>query len=567
LYHLLNGPSVLAEDMVSSIDFLPGGADVFYGRSLAGIVAVQPKRGDPDRFHGNVTSDLNKSSGFIMGPIDKDTQFALAVRKSYVNPIVSLITDPKHELTLPVYWDYQARADHQLTGRDRLSLLLYGSDDSYTVVGGGEGAVPLVDGLHIGFHRAKLTWEHKLGEGRSFTVSPLFGFDINDHNQVGTGAGAFTAPQSETERTVASGLRSELDWKMSDNLSVRAGADLLFDRVHYKLDQLYSTQLRGVGAPNAEQSVRDGIRTLGQFAEYVEAELRFGDLRITPGVRFEEYHWGGQTYLMTEPRLWARYTLTPSSSVYAYAGLYHEPPTAQQLDALVGNPHLTPESAQQYGVGVVQKFGDVWSVKIEGYHNRRNSLVFPFNPVMLGDGTIYNPLQLNSGFGQSIGVEILIRRELTARLYGWIAYTLSRSREISAPGQPWLPTAFDQPHVLTLLLGFRPSPQVEFSTRLRVASGNPIAPVLGASFDADSGQYIASRDTFGAQRLPTFVQLDFEVNNIWSADLWQLSLYLDFQNILNQRNSEYLVYDYRFASSDAVHGLPFLASIGAKVSF
>ena len=102
---------------------------------------------------------------------------------------------------------------------------------------------------------------------------------------------------------------------------------------------------------------------------------------------------------------------------------------------------------------------------------------------------------------------------------------------------------------------------------MRVATGNPLAEATAATFDADSGTYLPTLRPFGETRLPTFVQVDFEINNIWVGELGRLQLYLDFQNVLGRRNPEALVYDFRYQQSDTVHGLPFLASIGAKVSF
>jgi hypothetical protein len=109
---------------------------------------------------------------------------------------------------------------------------------------------------------------------------------------------------------------------------------------------------------------------------------------------------------------------------------------------------------------------------------------------------------------------------------------------------------------------------VEFATRVRIATGNPLAEATGAAtFNADSGTYVPTLLAFGSTRLPTFLQIDFEINNIWVGDYGRLQLYLDFQNILGRRNPEALIYDFRFQESDTVHGLPFLASVGAKVSF
>ena len=568
LYHLLNGPSVLGEDMVERIDFYPGGAGVYFGRNLAGVVAVTSRKGSEDRWHGSLASDLQKSSVFLQGPLGAGTQLAVGARISYVNPAVKLFADSKKELTLPVYWDYQSRADHKLDSSNRLSLLLYGSNDSFEQIGGGLGSVPLALGRRIGFHRLRLAWDHRFSDQLSLTVAPMVGLDLSDSTSSGAGPGVFARPQSQRERTFSSGLRAEASWKPEgDAIAVRAGTDILFDRVSYDLDQLYDQQLRGVGAPNAEEKKLSGVKVFGAFGEYIEAELRFGKLRVTPGLRVEVLHYGGHTFLMGDPRLWFRYALNDATGVYAYAGLYHQAPTAQQVDPLIGNPHLVPQASQQVGTGVERKLGELWSIKAEGYLSLRRSLVFAAFPRANGDGTYDNPLQANTGLGRSIGLEVLLRREFTERLYGWVAYTLSRSRERGHPGDAWIPTAFDQPHNLALLIGFRPSPYIEFAAKLRLATGNPLAEATGATFDADSANYVPQLKAFGATRLPTFVQLDFEVNNIWAGDVGRLQLYLDFQNLLDRENPEALLYDFRYQTSQFVHGLPFLASIGAKVTF
>ncbi|GAC1599195.1 MAG: hypothetical protein NVS4B10_10290 [Myxococcales bacterium] len=271
--------------------------------------------------------------------------------------------------------------------------------------------------------------------------------------------------------------------------------------------------------------------------------------------------------LEVEPRLWARYAIDPSTTLHAYAGVHHQPPAAAQIDPQAGNPDLTPPRALQLGAGAERRIGSALSIRVEGYLNVRTGLVFPAAPAANPDGTFRNPLQLNSGQGRSFGIELFVRRELSSSFYGWISYSFSRSRELSGDGSPWRATTYDQPHVLTLLAGFRPTPVLEFAVRMRVATGNPIAPATDAVFDADSGAYVPRRATFGSARLPTFWQLDFEINNVWVSDTFLVQLYVDFENTLNRLNPEAVLYDYRYAAQAFVHGLPSTTIVGAKVSF
>jgi hypothetical protein len=208
----------------------------------------------------------------------------------------------------------------------------------------------------------------------------------------------------------------------------------------------------------------------------------------------------------------------------------------------------------------------VWSASAELFYNRRGSLVVVVDPY-LRDGQAYNPRFENNGIGRSYGLELLIRREITSKLYGWLAYTLSKSQILPNPGDPWRAFNFDQPHIFTAVVGYRPAPQWELSTRFRLVSGNPTAPVLYATFDADKGGYVPERGTVGDDRNPAFMQLDARAQYTWTWTMWQLSLYLDVQNVTNRRNEEIHVYDFRFRDQGSISGIPILPTFGLKGRF
>ena len=57
----------------------------------------------------------------------------------------------------------------------------------------------------------------------------------------------------------------------------------------------------------------------------------------------------------------------------------------------------------------------------------------------------------NLGDGRIYGFELLARRALTERFFGWVAYTFSRSQRRDGPGEPLRLFDNDQTHVLTAL--------------------------------------------------------------------------------------------------------------------
>jgi len=576
LYHFLGGPSVISEELLDRIDFYPGGFGSYYGRNLTGALDVKSHRGDATGIHGSASVDLLQATAFVEGPIEKDTRVAIAARRSYIDAILPLFlpNDPKTGVTVvtPIYYDYQARIDHRFGNGDDLSLLIFGSDDKLTITQkGGKLNNDISLDTHVGFHRLQAAYKHSISSDFTVLVSPSLGYTQQSFSTAGGGSGTFALPQTGRLIDWSGGLRVETRYRPKQgqggpSVELRAGLDLLFDRYKYEADIQSSLDIRSLGLPITEQKTFARVQPFTQLGEYVEAEVNFGRLTFTPGLRFDQIHWNGNTTATVDPRLWGRYELTDSTAMKAYVGLYHQPPSPLQVDDTLGNPKLSNAYAGQVGLGVEHRFDEVWNATGEVFYNRRADLISTV-PAEVRNGQVYNPINDNVGVGRAFGFELMVRREITSKLYGWLAYTLSRSQIIPRPTLQWRAFNFDQPHILTLVVGYRPSVGWELSSRYRLVSGNPTAPVKGAVLDADTGSFVADRGTVGDARLPVFSQLDARAQYTWTYTLWQLSLYLDVQNVLNQKNEEIHLYDYRYRAQGGISGLPILPTLGVKGKF
>ncbi len=572
LYHFLGGPSVINEQLLDRIDFYPGGYGAAYGRNLTSAVDVGTRKGDPTGFHGQGALDMIEAVGFLEGPLGPRTQFAVAARRSHIDVFLPLFIpdDPNRGVTsiVPIYWDYQARLDHRLDNGDDLGLLFFGSDDRLSIVqSGGRRQLPLSVNSHLAFHRIVGSWKRALSDNVSLSVSPALGWTWQSAQTDGAGQRGYANPQTVDVTILTGEVRSELRWRASSLLELRAGTDLELDRASYTADIRSALQLRDVGIPITQRTQFSRVQPVQIWGEYAEAQISLGALSITPGLRLDQYHWRRHARWSVDPRLWGRYALNERTAIKAYAGLYHQPPTGQQIDDDIGNPDLGLSFAVQLGAGVEHRFSDVWSVSAEVFYNRRGALIVGVDAQSRPDGSVYNPRFENNGVGRAYGLELLIRREITSKLYGWLAYTLSRSQVLPNRDDQWRSFTFDQPHILTIVAGYRPAPRWELSTRFRFVSGNPYAPVQFATFDADSGNFVPTRGEVGDQREPAFAQLDVRAQHTWTWDDWQLAVYLDVQNVTNRKNEEFHVYDYRFQDQGSVAGLPILPTFGVKGRF
>ena len=104
--------------------------------------------------------------------------------------------------------------------------------------------------------------------------------------------------------------------------------------------------------------------------------------------------------------------------------------------------------------------------------------------------------------GKAYGLELLFHRDLSRRLGGFVAYTLSRSERSSPFGIGHIPSSFDRTHVLNAALGYDLGGNFRAGGRLVLYTGNP-------SFAAIAG------GSLGGDRLPAFQRLDLRLEKRW----------------------------------------------------
>jgi outer membrane receptor for ferrienterochelin and colicin len=290
-------------------------------------------------------------------------------------------------------------------------------------------------------------------------------------------------------------------------------------------------------------------------------------LRILPGLRMDAHAISGENWIDVDARLTARYQTTPTVVTKGYAGVFHQPPQPEAVDARFGNPEVRSERGIHLGVGGEVRPSKLWYVDAEAYYILRDELVvFSGAAELEGEmGGMADPANfVNSGSGETWGFEALVRREISESIYGWLSYTLGKSVRRSRDTSRATPTAFDQPHNLNAVLSWKPGGGWELGGRLRLSSGRPDTPYTGATYDGDSGGYRPVSGGFRTIRRELFQQVDLRVEKTWLFELWSMGLYLDVQNLFNVGNVEAIQFDYRYRESAPVTGIPFLPTIGIR---
>jgi hypothetical protein len=310
-------------------------------------------------------------------------------------------------------------------------------------------------------------------------------------------------------------------------------------------------------------------------AWYADAQLRFGRLTLTPGLRLDYARDTGHSDL--SPRLTARYDLStnatqPDGSVSrrttlkAGVGLFHQPAQPQETDEVFGTPGLESNRATHYALGIEREVTDNVEVNVEGFYKDLSQLVSRSAGL---DGTFAYD---NRGSGYVIGGETLIKYKADARFFGWLAYTLSRSIRQDEPDGRSYPFQFDQTHILTVLGSYKLGRGWEAGARFRLVSG-PLdtpalsAPNLPAVFAADAAAYTPLQGAPFSERLPLFHQLDLRVEKQWQYEDFELTFFVDLWNAYNNASAEAISYNFDYSRRTYQQGLPIIPSLGIRGEF
>jgi hypothetical protein len=240
-------------------------------------------------------------------------------------------------------------------------------------------------------------------------------------------------------------------------------------------------------------------------------------IEVTPGVRVDAFRSGSVTSVGVDPRVAARFAVGKRVRIVHAYGLVHQPPSfVLPLSALSPITTGTPlQKSVQASAGAEVDLGDG----------------------MLGTGTLfYNaffdtsdalthlsengpPDYESRAQGSAFGAELLLKRQLTKRLGGFVSYTLSRS--VRSIGGETFVSGFDRTHVANAAVGYEIGRGWRPGARFVFYTGTPVSP-------ESSGPGGTTKST---RRDPPFHRLDVRVEKRWKlgGSAW-ISLVVEVMN-------------------------------------
>ncbi|MDA9285129.1 TonB-dependent receptor [Flavobacteriaceae bacterium] len=569
--HVFGFFSVFNPDVIKDVKLFKGGIPSKYGGRLSSVLDIYQKEGNNKEF--KLTGGIGLISSRILaeGPLKKEkSSFLIGGRSSYAHLFLPLI-DNNNEA---YFYDLNTKFNYRLNKNNNIFLSAYFGKDVF--------------GINNSFINkygnavTNLRWNHlfsdKLFSNLSLIYSDYFYGLILD----------FVGFEWDSGITNIN-FKYDFNHYLKDNL-----------KLSYGLNNIYTKFNAGEIFPNRNDS---GIipfklteKYANEFAFYLEADHNISDkFSLKYGLRFSNFTRLGQDELNTyendnpliynqqlqkyepatanglinyersdilksfnnfEPRLSFSYLLNSDSSIKAsynkmaqYLHLLSNTSSPTPLDIWVpSGSFIKPQVLDQYAVGYFKRFKDGdFSLETELFYKDVKNRIDYINGANLVANNEIETVILN-GKSRAYGLESMFRKN-EGKLKGWLAYTLSKSEQLTSgrnsiePGinnGEWYNTPYDKTHDLSINASYELSKKWKFNTNFLLQTGQPTNYPVGQYEFQGLNVPIYNDNQRNSDRLPTYHRLDLSAiltpiknNNRDLQGEWVFGIY----NIYNRKNA------------------------------
>ena len=569
--HVFGFFSVFNPDVIKDVKLFKGGIPSKYGGRLSSVLDIYQKEGNNKDF--KLTGGIGLISSRILaeGPLKKEkSSFLIGGRSSYAHLFLPLIDNDNKAY----FYDLNTKVNFRLNKKNNIFLSAYFGKDVF--------------GINNSFINkygnavTNIRWNHlysdKLFSNLSLIYSDYFYGLILD----------FVGFEWDSGITNVN-FKYDFNHYLKDNL-----------KLSYGVNNIYTKFNAGEIFPNRDDS---GIipfklteKFANEFALYLEADHNISEkFSLKYGLRFSNFTRLGQDELNIyendnpliynqqlqkyepatatgsigykkndilksfnnfEPRLSLSYLLNSESSIKAsfnkmaqYLHLLSNTSSPTPLDIWVpSGPFIKPQLLDQYAVGYFRRIKDGdFSLETEFFYKDVKNRIDYINGANLVANNEIETVILN-GKSRAYGLEFLFRKN-EGKLKGWLAYTLSKSeqltsgRNISEPGinnGEWYNTPYDKTHDLSVNAVYELSSKWKFNTNFLLQTGQPTNYPVGQYEFQGLNVPIYNDNQRNANRLPTYHRLDLSAtltpvknNNRDLQAEWVFGIY----NIYNRKNA------------------------------
>ena len=579
--HLFGFFSVFNPDAIKDLKLYKGGIPARYGGRVSSVLDIYQKEGNNKEFHGNGGIGIVSSRLLLEGPLKKDKgSFLLAGRSSYAHLFLPLFDNNN----VAYFYDLNTKLSYRLNPKNNIYLSGYFGRDVFRIADSFDNT--------YGNTLVNFRWNHLFSDKLFSNLSLIY----SDYY--------YGLKLNFVEFNWESGIQNlnvkyDLKHYINDKFKLQYGVNSIYHKFNPgKIEP--STPTSGI---NPKQLIQ---KYAFENALYVDAEHKISDnLSLSYGLRFSSFIRLGQDELNTyandeavvfnedfqiyeqakptgietfdrsdviasfsnfEPRFSMAYQLNNVSSVKLsynrmsqYLHLISNTLSPTPLDIWTpSGKYIKPQLLDQYAIGYFKNFNESYSLEVESFYKTIQNRIDYIDGADLVANDAIERVILN-GKARAYGLEVLLRKN-EGRLKGWLAYTLSKSEQLTAGRTPselginngeWYNTPFDKTHDISVTASYDLSKKWKLNANFLLQTGQPVTYPNGQY--VYNGISIPSFSNRNANRLPSYHRLDVSTtytpkpskNSGWQGE-WVFGIY----NIYNRQNAASINFSQNQSTGD-----------------
>jgi outer membrane receptor for ferrienterochelin and colicin len=513
-----------------------------YDNALSGVLSFDQKEAKIDKVSGNFRVGSSEAGLTLEGPLklfsNEDTSFIFSIRRSYLQFIFKAFGFS----FLPDYWDYQMKITHKIDDFNHINFIGIGSIDELTINEADEfdfenesqiEQLPIINQKSRTFG---VSWKRIYKNKNGFFNLSISNNRLENNferfkNNISKSNPSFSNISSEDETKIRF-----ISNQKSENLKFSYGGNMQLS--NYKNNTQFEFY-------NTDYNTKIDFIKYGLF---LKSNSTFIDdkLGVSLGVRLDQDNFTLENNIFENisPRLALSLIISEDKKwKFNFAtGRYFKIPTYTSLGFKnFDNVFLNKSSKYTRSDHIVGGFEFNWTESsrftFEAFYKKYNN--YPVSKVdgvsLANKGADFEVLGneeiLTIGKGKSYGLEFLYQQKLKDNFYGILSYTFFYSK-FSGLDRIYLPSRWDNRHLLSFTGGYKLKKNWELSTKIRFTGKTPYSPVDIASSTQSYPEIIFDYSQLGNYYLNDFTKLDVRVDKRWNFKSTSMNFYIDIENLL-----------------------------------
>lgn len=517
-----------------------------YDDVLSGVLQFDQRNGSASEYQGNLRVGASEAALTVEGPLFKsddeqyaNTTFIASVRRSYLQLLFQLIDLP----FLPDYWDYQFKLNHKFDEYNELNLIGVGAIDNVSInkpkniTAEQQATLDQIPIIKQKSSTVGLGWKRRFKERDGYLRTTLranvFANDFTRYRDNENKSGLIQ--QLETQEWQST-LRSEYN-RFIGSWTISTG--LMGEYVSYDTDSFRASD-------NLQFSTDLSYMQYGLFGQ-ITKEWGRGRFSTSLGVRADANSFtdnGQKLWKTISPRAAVSYALDRAEqwTLNASVGRYYKLPAntilGYKTNGSFGNRNAEYIRSDHFVAGASYRPRPSTQINLEGFLKLYNQYpVSVSDSVSLanlgGDFEVVGNENIRSvGEGRAYGMEFSVQQKLKHNIYGILAYTLYWTEFTGLGSTRYLPSVWDNRHLLTFTGGYKLPHNWEVGARLRILGGAPYPILDEQQTEQTYPQLSYDYTALGSKRLGVFNSLDVRIDKKWNFKNWTFNLYLEVTNVL-----------------------------------